>query len=386
MRWLVLAPLSLLAACYAVPAEHEVTPKPPVDAVIEQDARQDEEDASLDAGEVDLDADLHEDAGMDAQLDGARDAHAEAGTEAGPADAAPEAEASPCGITCPTDRPECLAATGNCVQCLSDDGGACAGKLCSASYSCIECRENKDCKNPDASFCNLGSGTCVPCSEGSDSQCNHITGKGVCSAGQCVQCRRDKAAACFAEGTQYVCDATRRSCDFNRKQRSKTLCNACVSASDTGCKAKVDCVSDDECQTGQACVDAPAGAGKKVCLQVLSASTCPPPYTTLTSTTVSSADGPAVKVCTFSLATTCRAHADYRVKRCGVRSTSNPDQDMPGTGMDSLCGEENLADGYCVYYDSLQQYLCTVPCNASNLDCPNAVACDTLPSPDRCTL
>jgi hypothetical protein len=382
MGWLALALLALIPACYAIPAEHDVVSKPPPDAVIEPDAGQGE-DAALDGGEVDRDGDAP-DTGMDAQLD-AGDAEIEASAEAGPADAGPEAEASPCG-TCPSaDRPECLAATGTCVACLADDAGACAGKLCSASYTCIECRENTDCKNPAASVCNMGNGTCVACSEGNDGQCGHIAGKGVCSAGQCVQCRRDKASACFAEGTQHVCDPTTHSCDFDRKARSKTLCNACVSSSDTACKAKVDCVSDDECQAGQACVDAPAGAGKKVCLQVLSASACPPPYTTLTPTAVSSADGPAVKVCTFSLATTCRAHADYRVKRCGTKS-SNPDHDEPGSGMDSLCGEENLADGYCVYYDSLQQYLCTVPCNASNLDCPNAVACDTLPSPDRCSL
>ncbi|HEX6242943.1 MAG TPA: hypothetical protein VFZ61_18650 [Polyangiales bacterium] len=385
MRWFVLLTLSGLTGCYAVPSEHEIEPVKPADAgeQPEPDGEVENGDAATDpdAGGDERDADA---APMDAKVDagGSLDATQDASPSE---DASPDAEASVCG-KCEGATPECNVNTTACVACLADDAGACQGKLCSNANACIECRTNTDCKNPAASVCDVGSGTCVGCTDGNDGQCAHIQGKGVCSAGSCVQCRRDKADACSMAGAQYVCDATTHACDFQRKLHSKTLCNACVSAADTGCKAKLDCVSDDECQTGQACVDVPAGGGKKVCQQFVSGSPCPAPYTKLTDSAAASADGPAVKVCTFAVATTCMAHAHYRVKRCGTPSASNPDQDVPGTGLDSKCGEENIADGYCVYSEAFKQHLCTVPCNANNNDCPNQVVCDTLPTPDRCTL
>jgi hypothetical protein len=384
MRWLALALLALLSACYAIPAQHDVNPQPSTEAGTDPDTGQ-EADAALDGGEVERDSEAPADtgAGMDAQLD-AGDAEIEAGQEAGAVDAGPEAEASACG-TCSADRPECLAATGTCVACLADDAGACVGKLCSASYTCIECRENKDCKNPAASLCNVGSGTCVACNEGNDSQCSHISGKGVCATGQCVQCRRDKASACFAEGTQFVCDPTTRSCDFDRKAHSKTLCNACVSGSDTGCKAKADCVSDDECQAGQACVDVPAGAGVKVCQQVKTASACPRPYVGVTPSARPSADGPSVQVCTFRTLTTCRAHADFSKQRCGTPKDGGA-EDQPGSADHTKCGVPGLDDGYCAFASGFNQYRCTVPCNNLDDDCPaSGGSCDTAVTPNLCT-
>jgi hypothetical protein len=66
-----------------------------------------------------------------------------------------------------------------------------------------------------------------------------------------------------------------------------------------------------------------------------------------------------------------------------------PDEDLLDTGDDAKCGEPNLADGFCSYSGGFKQYLCTVPCNATFLDCPNGERpeqCDTLLNPDRCPL
>jgi hypothetical protein len=184
-----------------------------------------------------------------------------------------------------------------------------------------------------------------------------------------------------------VCDAGKKACDLDRKVRSKTLCNGCVDSGDLGCQAHDDCVSDDECLEGQACVDVPAGGGLRVCLQVKDPqSACKRPYTAITAAPVSSADGQNVTICTFSTDTTCRAHADYRQKRCGTPKGDNADEDEMGSGDDAKCGVDGRDDGYCVLLQALNQYLCTVPCSNNVLDCPDtAPKCDSTPTPDLCT-
>jgi hypothetical protein len=186
-----------------------------------------------------------------------------------------------------------------------------------------------------------------------------------------VQCSKDQAQACEQSGTQYVCDPQSHACDLTRKAHSKDACNICVDSQDDGCKSHPDCISDDECQVGQACVDVPAGAGTLVCQQVFTdATVCQRPYFGSTNAPVPSADGPDVTVCTFRTATTCQAHADYSNKRCGTPLASDPNQDQPNSADNTKCGAPGIDDGYCVWFPSQHQYLCTVPCNNNVGDCP----------------
>lgn len=288
---------------------------------------------------------------------------------------------------CTADKPVCDVSEGACVQCTGADQSVCAGqgRVCLRDgHDCVGCNDDDDCRTAENSRCDPDTHECTPCDD--DSQCSDVPGKPVCLAGTCVACTREKAQVCNVAGTQYVCDPQTHSCDLQRKARGKTLCNVCTDPDDTDCKARPDCISNDECQANQACVEVPAGGGLKVCQHIRDDSPCPRPYIGETMNPVPSADGPSVKVCTFRLGTTCQAHSHYSNKRCGTPKPGNPDEDQPNSGDDSKCGIGN-GDGHCVLFNTQNQYLCTVPCNNNVSDCPSgASACNNAVSPNLCTL
>jgi hypothetical protein len=315
--------------------------------------------------------------GMDAAADSSTDADAstDSGTPDSSNDGGDASLPTACGV-CPGDKPVCIANTKQCVTCTATDKGACgADQVCDAiKGECVQCLSNTDCKEANASVCDTQTRTCKGCSESSAAeQCGHIAGKGVCSASECVQCTSEKLSACLSNGTQFVCNASTKACDMNRKARSRRDCSNCVDNQDAVCTATLDCVSNLECQDGQACVAVAAGNGRKVC-QVLYSETaaCPRPY--IDAPFAVDADGKNVRVCSLRNAGTCKAHADYTRQRCGTENPSKPSEDLPSTGDNTKCGETNVDDGICVYSDGLKQHRCTVPCANENNDCPAAEA------------
>jgi hypothetical protein len=378
MRWLGLSFLLSLTACYAVPAEHEIPPKNGEDAgmdseVAEPDAGEDDadapEDAQPDGAKRDAQLDAALDAGKDAAPEAAQDA---AGDASDASDAMVDANPNPCGSCPDSNKSVCLAASKTCVQCAPDAGGCAGNQLCAQNNTCVECLENKDCKSANASLCDVGSGKCVACVDGNDGQCTHITGKNVCSTGQCVECTKDKRSACkTSSSAPAVCETLKRQCTT----RALAGAGACD-----------ECVSDAECATGHVCVMTTLGL-KDVgyFCQPLRNNTCDQrPYVrevagrTIDSTSSTTYCALARTSCTAIV----QRGTGYQ-SNCGVTANGVPTTVSPVRGDDSLCGAANLDDGFCVS-PGAGQYKCTVPCTplseAANSyaapDCPNLAGPD----------
>ena len=326
------------------------------------------------------DAEVDEDAEADVEADAepARDARIDSSR----VDAQPAEASDACGGSCTGGTPVCTPG-GQCVACSATERGACTeSQQCDVlAGACVECLQQTDCKDPKASVCDSTTHKCKACGVSSVNDCDHVAGKNVCAAGECVECTAANHAACLVGGTQYVCDPSTHACELSRKARSKTLCNTCEPATDASCLAHADCISDSECKEGQACVDVPTGGGQRVCLSIETAAACPRPYAALTPAPVLSADGASVNVCTFRLPTTCQAHREYSNKRCGTPKVGTPSEDQDGSGDNNKCGVAGLDDGYCVFSNAVKQYLCTVPCTSVTLDCPamDSTSCSSLP-------
>ena len=313
------------------------------------------------------DAEVDEDAEADAEAADAEPAR-DARIDSSRADAQPAEASDACGGSCTGGTPVCTPG-GQCVACSATERGACTeSQQCDVlAGACVECLQQTDCKDPKASVCDSTTHKCKACGVSSVSDCDHVAGKNVCSAGECVECTAAKLEACAQAEKQYVCNPTSHACDLTREVHSKTLCQQCV--------------SDQECLAGQACVDVPAGGGERVCLAIETAAACPRPYAALTPAPVATADGASVNVCTFALATTCQAHREYRNKRCGTPKVGTPSEDQDGSGDNNKCGVAGLDDGYCVFSNAVKQYLCAVPCTSVTLDCPamDSTSCSSLP-------
>lgn len=432
LRWIVL--IAAVSGCYFETPTHSTQPEDNTDPIEGTDsgpAPTNEAGEPIETPDGEVVTPAPEDAGMDAstRLDsGTPTSPAEAGTsEAGTiADAATDAGpkcACDAGTVCIAATGQCVecvadtdcksgakakcdqtthscvacdakdqcarfaglnvCAAGNCVQCSAGDQAACtsASDVCkTGGNQCVDCNVNTDCKTATASRC--AANACAACMV--DADCSQIAGKNVCLAGACVQCTKDKAAACASGGTQYVCDPSSHACDMNRRARSKTLCNACASSTDTACKARPDCISDNECQSGQACVTVPAGGAKRVCQAIKTTAACPRPYVGVTAAPAASADGASVTVCTFRTAATCQSFADFSNKRCGVPNASMPGGQGPD---DTKCGESGVSDGLCIYAPGFSEYRCTVPCSNDAADCPvgGTIICDTSSAANFCS-
>jgi hypothetical protein len=150
-------------------------------------------------------------------------------------------ESDTCGGRCTGGQPVCNPA-GQCVACSATDRGACAaGEQCDVLASaCVACLKHTDCTNPAASVCDSTTHQCKPCAETSTSDCDHIAGKNVCSAGECVQCTAHERDACMTEsGSPAVCDYDT---------------HACTRFAVAGTNVCGGCRSDAQCLTNQRCV------------------------------------------------------------------------------------------------------------------------------------
>ncbi|HEY1960513.1 MAG TPA: hypothetical protein VGH28_33110 [Polyangiaceae bacterium] len=131
-----------------------------------------------------------------------------------------------CPSACATSGPK----AGECVTCTSKDSKACAGATpaCDdATYTCVACAENADCKNASAPTCDTTTHTCRGCE--SNAECGDA---GVCDLStdpqknQCVAC--DDATQC--------------------KLGETCIAHACVAQNDGGADA-----GDDESGGGAGC-------------------------------------------------------------------------------------------------------------------------------------
>src|SRR5690606_3487659 len=84
--------------------------------------------------------------------------------------------------------------------------------------SCVTCLANDACTDPTASLCE--DGQCAPCLNNDD--CSHIQGRGVCDAGECVECTPDDPNACG----ESPCNPLTRLCsDFGTNRLACQTCD-----------------------------------------------------------------------------------------------------------------------------------------------------------------
>lgn len=262
-------------------------------------------------------------------------------------------------------KPACDTSTNTCVQCTAatDCVATASTPLCdTAANRCVACLAPADCKDAAASRCDANA--CKPCS--ADGDCTHISGKGVCNGGTCVQCTAAKPAACGTrDGTPLVCDSLARTCT-TVKAGSTGLCGTCVS--DAQCMAGELCVQD-TLQTGTKPVVGYFCHWKKGDTGNGAPATCGTarPYVK-TLTNVTSIDGQSSDICVLRVSS-CPARNGFSATQCG---TAAPD--------DSACGVSPPEDAKCTLFDA-NNYRCTMTC-VSDDDCPPGVGCQTgLPVP-----
>jgi hypothetical protein len=141
--------------------------------------------------------------------------------------------------------PVCNEATNQCVQCTATNSMQCSGAtpVCKTSTNaCVECIAEAQCTTGDKRVCNTTSNTCVQCLMNSscttataprcdageckpctaNSDCTHISGKGVCSSGECVQCTSTDAAAC---GANPCNPSTKRCSAYGTNRRPCEVCD-----------------------------------------------------------------------------------------------------------------------------------------------------------------
>jgi hypothetical protein len=345
-RWFTVCALGLLSACYAVPERHSVSSE-----VTEGDAG-----SRGDADEPDLDADVD-------RVDGGR-------RDGGAQDAAT-------GCDCDLDRPLCIEATKTCVECTAEGGGCRPNQVCDVLHGdCVECLQNADCKDPNASVCDLATHTCKRCEPSSESDCGHIKDKHVCMAGTCVQCTKDKLDACKVQSSptktvQNACHALTHTCTENELRKTPP-CG--------------ECVSDAQCWSGHACVGANLGneplANQWYCLPMRELNCASARPYSAPAPARKTIDGVTQDICSLRVAS-CGALNNYINTFCGVDLDGMPipldaagvPQAPSANGDSRLCGVPGVDDGYCVEVEP-GLHRCTVACSEI-LDCPRiAPACN----------
>lgn len=266
---------------------------------------------------------------------------------------APGDDAGPCGM-CTGDTPLCRESDTTCVACLGDgDCGAGTPRCDVAAGECVACLGDTDCTDPSASRCETATHTCMPCT--ASTECAHLTGVGVCDAGDCVECTRTDGTACGG----MLCDSLMRTCT-TFAPGSAGLCQPCVA--DAHCPAGQLCVAmtfgDPPVPVGSYCLwrqDATETGGPMGdCFTI-------PPYVRA-STGTPSIDGTSASVCSLAV-TTCEALNDYR-------STTCPSLDAAGH---AVCGVVDVDDGVCTMAGAMTN-LCTIRC-AGAVDCPFGFSC-----------
>jgi len=211
---------------------------------------------------------------------------------------------------------------------------------------------------------------CAGCTD--DTQCAHIPGKNVCSAGACVQCTGTKAEACGSQDSvRLVCDSMSKTCS-TLKAGKTDVCQPCV--------------SDAQCKLGQLCVQETLSNGQKLgfaCFwkkgdtQNGAPPTCSGGGTPFAKQVLnaSSIDGATANICTLKVSS-CLAFKQFSSDvTCGT-IPPNPMADQ------SKCGVAPSVDARCALVEE-GVFKCTMTCLSSE-DCKFPVACDDTVSPNVC--
>jgi len=115
-----------------------------------------------------------------------------------------------CTNACATDGPK----AGECVLCTSKHHEACSGTTpaCDeATYTCVACAENADCKDAATPVCDAASHTCRACATDSDCGGGDAGASLVCdtagdpSKGQCVACNVDAQCKSSEQCVAHAC-------------------------------------------------------------------------------------------------------------------------------------------------------------------------------------
>src|SRR5690606_16514751 len=137
-----------------------------------------------------------------------------------------------CSPACSGDTPVCDEAEKECVGCLKE--ADCSGDKshCNvATSTCVACLDTEQCTDAAASGCTAGE--CGKCSVNDD--CKHITDKGICDEGACVECTVEDESACGMNS----CNPATNTCTMTERGKVQ-VCEPCV--------------ADSECETDHLCV------------------------------------------------------------------------------------------------------------------------------------
>jgi hypothetical protein len=278
-------------------------------------------------------------------------------------DMAPD-QASACASACSGTTPVCDAASGMCVGCLASADCTGALKACDvATKTCVACIDNSSCTDP-TSTCDTSTNSCVQCIGNanctdptssrcdanscgacmSDNDCSHISGKGICSGGACVECTVGDESACAGKS----CDPATNMCT-GTPVKSVGECGACV--------------ADSECHEGEGYRCIPLGFGPEgarmplggfCLLQVdMAGLECPLPYQVLIASSSLSGATNELYCGVNQKLTTCPAVLSMLSN--GVCSTDND------------CGVSGLGDGQCLFIPGLN--------SKCNIECDNPAQC-----------
>ena len=274
---------------------------------------------------------------------------------------------APCNGACTGTKPICDTDKNECVECTkSDDCKADATKpVCNTTKgACVACNGNNDCKDATASRCDTATNTCSACSV--DDDCKQISGRGLCLTGdatlpnQCVQCTGKRYSACGQlEGTDLVCDSLAHTCTTDKKVKTASECQPCVS--DAQCIAGQLCAKQmyGDKDAGNFCFwkqgDPTSGAPKDCPLDA------PHPYVKVDKDLVS-VDGEKATLCTLTVST-CKALNQFRTENCAPT----------GEWDDQYCGISPGLDSKCAAYGA-SQHRCTITCVTSD-DCVSPTTC-----------
>jgi hypothetical protein len=227
-----------------------------------------------------------------------------------------------------------------CVECI--DGGDCASGHC-VGHECVECEEDKNCPDADASHCDLNSHSCVGCT--SNTHCGHLSATRACNttARECVECNDDTTCAGKA------CIRSQHECsDVN--VGALGVCGMCQADSMCGTNMKCVPMTFGSTSYGTYCAFTRSSRSGGNCSGAR-------PYSQ--SVSVRSVDGSSQTYCAPPTSTTCEGVLDLTSVFGGTNCSG-----------DSQCGR-GIDDGNCNGNGR-----CTYGCVADT-DCPSNTTCLT---------
>lgn len=201
----------------------------------------------FDAPPSDAGEDTNSDTAHDASSDG--DVGSDVSTDTGKSTTGGEPDASP-GVGCTADADcrvaslHCQLALGRCVECLddqdcsNDDATRCDGAL----FRCVSCIADGDCV--DGSRCDAVERRCAPsCATGQDCVDAHACKNGLCVAcDRDIECRESDASAPVCSASGLDCVSCREDAQCPQFEFCDVLSGSCVS-----CLSSADCNDETVC-------------------------------------------------------------------------------------------------------------------------------------------